>query len=102
MSALFQPFPMLAGRRSQVWRHQPAYRRPRHFHDEPELNLVIAGRGVVGVGDHTLAVAAGESLLFQPGQDHVLLDSSEDFDLFVLAMSPELAERSRTSSSCIE
>jgi AraC-like DNA-binding protein len=91
--ALFQPFPMLAGRRAQVWRHQPAFRRPRHFHDEPELNLVVAGRGVLGVGAHVIEVSAGQVLLFHPGQDHVLLDSSDDLELFVVALSPELAER---------
>jgi AraC-like DNA-binding protein len=77
-----------------VWRHQPAYLRPRHFHDEPEINVVVAGRGVLGVGDRTLEVSAGEMLLFHPGQDHVLLDSSDDFDLFVLAVTQELAELS--------
>jgi AraC-like DNA-binding protein len=77
-----------------VWRHQPAYRRPRHFHDEPELNVVVSGRCVLGVGDRTLEASAGEMLLFQPGQDHVLLDASDDLDLFVFAVTQELAERS--------
>jgi AraC-like DNA-binding protein len=93
MSAVFQPFPMLPRRRAQVWRHQPSYRRPRHFHDEPELNVVVAGSGVLGVGDRVMDVSAGEMILFQPGQDHVLLESSAEFDLFVLAMTPELCER---------
>jgi AraC-like DNA-binding protein len=84
---------MLTGRRAQAWRHQPAFRRPRHFHDEPEINVVVAGSGLLGVGDRTIRVSAGETLVFQPGQDHVLLDSSPDFDLFVLALRPELAER---------
>lgn len=90
---LFQPFPMLEGRRAQVWRHHPAFRRPRHFHEEPELNLVVRGSAVMGVGDRELRVEAGEMLFFQPGQDHVLLESSADFDLFVMALTPELAAR---------
>ena len=93
MAAVFQPFPMLPRRRAQVWRHQPSYRRPRHFHDEPELNVVVAGTGVLGVGDRVVKVSVGEMILFQPGQDHVLLESSAEFDLFVLALTPELAER---------
>jgi AraC-like DNA-binding protein len=102
LSALFQPFPMLAGRRAQIWRHQPEFRRPRHFHPEPELNVVVAGRCLLGVGDRTFSLSAGEMLLFQPGQDHALLGASEDLDLFVLALTPELAERAvglRTLSS---
>jgi AraC-like DNA-binding protein len=84
---------MLPGRRAQVWRHQPAYRRPRHFHEEPELNVVVAGACVLGVGDRQLRLSAGQMLLFQPGQDHVLLEASDDLDLFVMALSPALADR---------
>jgi len=93
VSPLFQPFPMQSGRRAQVWRHQPAFQRPRHFHDEPEINVVVSGSGTLGIGDRTLRVSAGDLFVFQPGQDHVLVDASADFDLFVLALSEELAER---------
>jgi AraC-like DNA-binding protein len=93
VTALFQPFPMLPGRRAQAWRHQPQFRRPRHFHDEPELNLVARGSGVLGVGERNVTVSTGQLLYFQPGQDHVLLEASDDFDLLVFALRPELAER---------
>jgi AraC-like DNA-binding protein len=96
-AALFQPFPMASGRRAQVWRHQPEFRRPRHFHEEPELNLVVKGHGLVGVGDRELQVSAGDLLLFHAGLDHVLIDSSADFDLFVMALRPELAARASAS-----
>jgi AraC-like DNA-binding protein len=93
VEALFQPFPMLAGRRAQVWRHQPAFRRPRHFHREPEINLVVRGSCVLGVGDRQVELARGLMLVFEPGQDHELLEASDDLELFVLALRPELAER---------
>jgi AraC-like DNA-binding protein/mannose-6-phosphate isomerase-like protein (cupin superfamily) len=96
-SALFQPFPMLPGRAAQVWRHQPAYRRPRHFHEEPELNVVVRGRATLGVGHRSLELGAGELVLLEPGQDHVLLEASPDLELFVLALRPSLAERVRGS-----
>jgi len=90
---VFQPFPMLPGRRAQAWRHQPQYRRPRHFHQEPEFNLVVRGSCTVGMGTHQVTLATGEFVVFAPGQDHVLVDHSDDFDLFVVALTPELAER---------
>ncbi len=93
VSALFQPFPMLPRRAAQCWRHQPAYRRPRHFHEEPELNLVLKGRARLGVGDGSIELRAGELLLFEPGQDHELLEASPDLDLVVMALRPELAVR---------
>jgi len=91
--SLYQPFPMLPGRRAQAWRHQPAFRRPRHFHAEPELNLVLSGSALLGVGEHEVRAVRGDIVVFQPGQDHVLLDASADLDLFVVALRPELAER---------
>lgn len=92
-SPLYQPFPMLAGRRAQVWQHQPQYRRPRHFHEEPEINLVLAGTALLGVGDHVLSLSRGDLVFLHPGQDHELLEASPDLDLFVMALTPELAER---------
>lgn len=71
----------------------PATRRPRHFHAEPELNLIAAGTAVFGAGEATLSVAAGDLLWWPPGQDHVLLDASPDFDLFVIGVTAAFSER---------
>jgi len=98
VDALFQSFPMIVGRRAQIWRHQPQFRRPRHFHEEPEINVVVAGRGVMGIGERTRQMSAGDVLFFQPGQDHVLLEASDDLDLFVMALRPELAEKADVAS----
>lgn len=83
--------PTAAG--GHVWHHVPETRRPRHFHSEPELNLVTAGSGSFGVGDLKIAVAAGDLLWWAPGQDHVLLEASPDFDLFVIGLTPALSAR---------
>ena len=91
--ALFQPFPMQPGRRAQAWRHQPAFLRPRHFHAEPELNLVTRGSATFGIGDEQITLARGDVVLFHPGQDHVLLSASADLGLFAVALLPELALR---------
>src|SRR5512142_1408849 len=79
--------------RAQIWRHAPATRRPRHFHAEPELNLVTAGRAAFGMGEKVLPVTAGDLLWWSPGQDHVLLDASPDFDLFVIGVTPDFSHR---------
>lgn len=84
---------MLAGRRAQAWRHQPAFRRPRHFHDEPEINLVTRGSCVLGVGDRRLLIERGQLAVLQPGQDHELLEATPDLGLFVFALRAEYAER---------
>ena len=74
--ALYQPFPIPGTARGHVWHHVPATRRPRHFHAEPELNLIAAGQALFGVGDAIISVSAGDLLWWPPGQDHVLLDAS--------------------------
>jgi AraC-like DNA-binding protein len=84
---------MLAGRRGQAWRHQPAFRRPRHFHLEPEINLITRGSCVIGIGDRQLRLTEGQFVVFQAGQDHELIEASHDLGLFVVALRPELAER---------
>ena len=86
---------MLEGRAAQLWRHRPAFRRPRHFHEEPEVNAVVRGTATLGVGDRSLELGPGELVMFEPGQDHVLLDASPDLELFVVALRPALAERVR-------
>lgn len=92
-ATLYQPFPIAGGARGQIWRHQPSTRRPRHFHAEPELNLVTAGRGAFGFGGNTVEVATGDLLFWTPGQDHELLSASDDFDLFVIGLLPGFSER---------
>jgi len=59
------------------------------------VNAVVRGTARLGVGDRTLELGPGELVLFEPGQDHVLLDASPDLELFVVALRPALAERVR-------
>jgi AraC-like DNA-binding protein len=90
--ALYQPFPIPGAARGHVWHHVPATRRPRHFHAEPELNLIAAGHAVFGAGKASVPVSAGDLLWWPPGQDHVLLDASPDLDLYVIGVTPAFSE----------
>jgi AraC-like DNA-binding protein len=90
--ALYQPFPIPGSARGHVWHHVPATRRPRHFHAEPELNLIAAGHALFGVGDAIMSVSTGDLLWWPPGQDHVLLDASPDLDLYVIGVTPAFSE----------
>jgi AraC-like DNA-binding protein len=91
--ALYQPFPLPGAARAHIWRHVPETRRPRHFHVEPELNLIAAGSATFGMGETEALVAPGDLLWWSPGQDHVLLEASPDFDLFVVGLQPGFSER---------
>ncbi|MFZ5893308.1 MAG: helix-turn-helix domain-containing protein [Myxococcota bacterium] len=87
---LYQGFPMLGRGRAQIWAYAPEFRRPRHFHAEHELNLVVAGAAWFGVGEAVVEVKAGELLAFAPGQDHVLLRASKDLLLFATGIDAAL------------
>jgi AraC-like DNA-binding protein len=92
--ALYQSFlPQGDEARSHVWKFSWQYggRRPRHFHAEPELNLIVAGSAKFGIGQAVVSASAGDLLRFRPGQDHVLLDTSPDLYLFAIGIEPKLA-----------
>jgi AraC-like DNA-binding protein/quercetin dioxygenase-like cupin family protein len=86
--ALYQRFLPEGSGRSFVWKYSQALggRRPRHFHAEPELNVVVRGSARFGVGEALVTVAAGELLLFPPGQDHVLLEATPDLYLYAVGL----------------
>lgn len=92
-TALYQPFPMQGRGRGQVWRYSPEYRRPRHFHAEPELNVVCSGSGAFATGVRVFPVRAGDMVWWPAGIDHELVHTSPDFDLFVVGLSPDFSER---------
>lgn len=86
--AIHQNFLPAGKHRAFVWKYSDPIggRRPRHFHAEPELNLVVRGSATFGIGDSVVTVAPGELIAFPSAQDHVLLDSSPDLYLYALGL----------------
>ena len=87
--------PPEAGARALVWKYTPVYwgRRPRHFHVEPEMNLVVRGTAVFGIGRAIVHAAQGDLLSFPPGQDHVLLEASPDLYLYAFGLEPSYSSQ---------
>jgi AraC-like DNA-binding protein len=85
--------PSQGASRAYVWKYLPVNwgRRPRHFHMEPELNLIASGRATFGVGETVVEVGQGDLLRFPPAQDHVLLAASPDLYLFAIGMDVSLS-----------
>jgi AraC-like DNA-binding protein len=61
-----------------------------------ELNLVLAGHGVIGIGPRRYTVGAGDLVWFLPGIDHVLHQASQDYAMWVVTFRPTLVDRIRT------
>lgn len=92
--AIHQSFlPVSGSSRAHVWKFSLEHggRRPRHFHVEPELNLIVAGSATFGIGETVVKASAGELLGFPPGQDHILLEPSPDLYLFAVGMDPNFS-----------
>jgi AraC-like DNA-binding protein len=88
--ALYQRFLPDHERHAYVWKYSQAVggRRPRHFHAEPELNIVVRGSATFGVGEAVTRVTRGELIAFPSGQDHVLVDASPDLYLYAVGLEP--------------
>jgi AraC-like DNA-binding protein len=87
-TALYQSFLPSRDQRAYVWKYSEAVggRRPRHFHAEPELNLVVSGSATFGIGDRVTSVSQGELIAFPSGQDHVLIEGSPDLYLYAIGL----------------
>lgn len=86
--AIHQSFLPPGNHRAFVWKYSEPIggRRPRHFHAEPELNLVVRGSATFGIGNSIVTVSPGELIAFPSAQDHVLLDGSPDLYLYALGL----------------
>ncbi len=91
--ALYQAFMPDPRQRAFVWKYSESIggKRPCHFHLEPELNLVVRGSAIFGVGNRVVRVGAGELLAFLPGQDHALLHASPDLYLYAIGLDAALS-----------
>lgn len=88
--AIHQNFLPSGSHRAFVWKYSEPIggRRPRHFHAEPELNVIVRGSATFGIGDSVVTVRSGELVAFPSAQDHVLLDSSPDLYLYAIGLDP--------------
>jgi len=64
--------------------------RQSHRHRELEVNLVLAGRAAYLIGGRRVPLLAGSMIWLFPRQEHLLIDSSSDFSMWVLVFRPAL------------
>jgi AraC-like DNA-binding protein len=83
------------GLAGQVWfmDHPAPPRRRFHRHDELEFNLITAGRAGYLVEDRRFELSPGTLLWLYPEQDHVLVNESSDFAMFIAVFRPSLLRR---------
>lgn len=88
------PLPQPAHVDGAIWRYNAeSPRYARHHHDELELNLVLSGRAAYLVGDQRVELVPRALLWLLPRQEHLLIDISDDFDMWVAAFRKRLVHR---------
>ncbi len=71
---------------------------PHHRHPELELNLVRRGTGSFVVGEKRHSLRPGVLIWLFPAQQHVLIDSSADLEMWIAMFRPSLVQRAAASS----
>jgi len=64
-----------------------------HHHDELEVNLVLSGHASYLFGNRRVPLPAHSMIWLFPKQEHVLIDWSHDFSMWVVVFKPELVAR---------
>lgn len=60
-----------------------------HKHDELECNLVVRGSGTYLINSRKIGITPHSILWLFPGQDHILLEQSPDFAMWILLIKPD-------------
>ena len=64
-----------------------------HQHDELECNLVVRGQGTYLINGRKIEIAPRSILWLFPEQDHILLEQSPDFAMWILLIKPDYLQQ---------
>jgi AraC-like DNA-binding protein len=64
-----------------------------HHHEELEVNLVLTGKATYLFGNRRVPLLASSMIWLFPKQEHVLIDWSHDFSMWVVVFKPSLVTR---------
>ena len=91
------------GHDGAVWEYRGGTRQGRvHRHVELELNLVTAGRAFYLVNERRYELRRGVEIWLFPHQEHVLIEASRDFAMWIVVFRPELLCRVCTTGAACE
>ncbi|MFK7802431.1 MAG: helix-turn-helix domain-containing protein [Anaerolineae bacterium] len=65
-----------------------------HRHDELECNLVVRGHGSYIVDEQRIDLAPNSIAWLFPEQDHLMLNTSDDFAMWIFVIRPSFLQRS--------
>ncbi len=85
-----------------VWRYgNAASSNRRHNHAELELNVVSGGIGTYLLGNRRYRIRRGDLLWLLPGQEHVLIEQSADFNMWIAVFRRNAVKHTATDTSSL-
>ncbi|MFO1487920.1 MAG: helix-turn-helix transcriptional regulator [Verrucomicrobiota bacterium] len=79
--------------------HQQGRANAMHHHAELEFNLVTQGSGLYLLEQSKYHIRRGDLLWLFPAQEHVLVEQSADFEMWIGVMKPRAIQRIATDES---
>lgn len=91
----FQALNIPAPLDGRAWFHGSGYRWRRrvHRHAELEVNLVVSGRATYLVDEARYDLTPGTMIWLHPEQDHLLVNESPDYTMWLAVWRPESVSR---------
>lgn len=85
-----------------AWRYaNPAGANRRHHHVELELNLVTRGTGTYLLGNRHYQIRRGDLLWLFPTQEHVLIEQTSNFEMWIVVFRRRLIKRTATDPASL-
>jgi AraC-like DNA-binding protein/quercetin dioxygenase-like cupin family protein len=82
-----------------LWKYRPAEANTAHHHAELEFNLVTQGNGLYLLAGRKYEIRRGDLLWLFPAQEHVLIEQSPDFEMWIGVCRPKAVRRIATDSN---
>jgi AraC-like DNA-binding protein/quercetin dioxygenase-like cupin family protein len=82
-----------------LWCYRQHGRNAMHHHDELEFNLISQGTGLYLLANRKYKIRRGDLLWLFPAQEHVLIEQSPDFKMWIGVFKPKLVRRIATDGT---
>jgi AraC-like DNA-binding protein/quercetin dioxygenase-like cupin family protein len=96
--AMHQRLNLPAGKNGNLWHYRHQGRNAMHRHAELELNLVTSGTGLYLLENRKYEIRRGDLLWLFPAQEHVLVEQSPDFEMWIGVFQPKAVRRAATDA----
>jgi AraC-like DNA-binding protein/quercetin dioxygenase-like cupin family protein len=82
-----------------LWHYRHHGPNAMHRHAELEFNLITQGRGLYLLSNRKYQIRRGDLLWLFPAQEHVLIQQSSDFEMWIGVFKPKAVRRIATDAN---